>query len=231
VNVDQNLLFSGGVQLLILLLAISVHESAHAWMAARCGDDTALSLGRVSLNPLRHIDPFGTLLVPIMLLLAGAPVFGWARPTPVDVRKLRNPQRDHLRVTLAGPLSNLLVAGALMVLLGIAVRVLGDEARLAASASLVGDLQVASQSQHFPLMFTLVFGAFLNAFLGIFNLIPVPPLDGGQIMLHLLPPSLAYRYAAIRPFGFMIVLVLAMLNLLSILVLPIFLLLTMIINL
>lgn len=228
---DQNLLFSGGVQLLILLLAISVHESAHAWTAARCGDDTALSLGRVSLNPLRHIDPFGTLLVPIMLLLAGAPVFGWARPTPVDVRKLRNPQRDHLRVTLAGPLSNLLVAGALMVVLAISVRVLGDEARLAASASLVGDIQLAAQSKHFPIMFTLVFGAFLNAFLGIFNLIPVPPLDGGQIILHLLPPSLAYRYAAIRPFGFMIVLVLAMLNLLSILVLPIFVLLTMIINL
>jgi Zn-dependent protease len=230
-NIDQNLLFSGGMQLLILLLAISVHESAHAWTAARCGDDTALSLGRVSLNPMRHIDPFGTLLVPIMLLLAGAPVFGWAKPTPVDVRKLRNAERDHLRVTLAGPLSNLLVAAALMLVLAIAVRALGDEARAAAYASLLGDLQLASESAHFPLMFTLVFGAFLNAFLGVFNLLPVPPLDGGQIMLHLLPPRLAYRYAAIRPFGFMIVLVLAMLNVLSILVLPIYVLLSMIINL
>jgi len=231
VNVDQNLLFSGGMQLLILLLAISVHESAHAWTAARCGDDTALLMGRVSLNPLRHIDPFGTLLVPIMLLLAGAPVFGWARPTPVDVRKLRHPQHDHMRVTLAGPLSNLLLAGALMFVLAIAVQVLGDDARAAAYASLMGDIPLAAESAHFPLMFTLVFGAFLNAFLGIFNMIPVPPLDGGQILLHLLPPSLAYRYAAIRPFGFMIVLVLAMLNVLSILVLPIYAVLLMIINL
>ena len=101
----------------------------------------------------------------------------------------------------------------------------------AAYASLLGDIESAAASAHFPVMFTLVFGSFLNAFLGIFNLIPVPPLDGGQIMLHLLPPSWAYRYAAIRPFGFMIVLLLAMLNVLSILVLPIYVVLTMIITL
>ncbi len=229
--IDQNLIFSGGMQLLILLLAISVHESAHAWVAARCGDDTASKLGRVSLNPLRHIDPVGTLLLPILLLLARAPVFGWAKPTPVDVRKLRQPQRDHMLVTLAGPLSNLLIAAVLTLILAIAVRALGADARMAAQASLLGDLERASQSAHFPIMFTLVFGAFLNAFLGIFNLIPVPPLDGGQILLQMLPPRLAYRYAAIRPFGFMIVLGLAFLDLLKFLVLPIFALLSIVISL
>lgn len=228
---DPYLLFSGVVQLLILLLAISVHESAHAWTAYRCGDDTAAKQGRISLNPIRHIDPFGTLLVPIMLLLARAPVFGWARPTPVDVRKLRNPERDHMLVTLAGPASNLLVAFVLAMVLGIAVQVLGDGARDAAYASLIGDLETAADSPHFAIMFTLVFGAFLNAFLGVFNMIPVPPLDGGQVLLHILPPSLAYRYAAVRPFGFMIVLLLAMLGLLRFLVLPIFVTLSMIINL
>ena len=190
---DQNLLFSGAVQLLILLLAISVHESAHAWMALRCGDDTAASQGRISLNPARHIDPVGTLLVPLLLLLARAPIFGWARPTPVDVRKLREPARDHMLVTIAGPASNLLTAAALAIVLAIAVRVLGEGAREAAFASLVGDLETAAAAPYFPLMFTLVFGVFLNAFLGVFNLIPVPPLDGGQIVLHLLPPAWAYR--------------------------------------
>ncbi len=227
----SHLIFSGGMQLLILLLAISVHESAHAWVAARCGDDTASKLGRISLNPVRHIDPVGTLLLPILLLLARAPVFGWAKPTPVDVRKLRSPERDHMLVTLAGPVSNLLIAAALTVILGIAVRALGPEARIVAHASLLGDLERASQSAHFPILFTLVFGAFLNAFLGIFNLIPVPPLDGGQILLQMLPPRLAYRYAAIRPFGFMIVLALAFLDLLKFLVLPIFALLSIVINL
>ncbi len=230
-EIDQNLLFGGGMQLLLLLLAISIHESAHAWAAARCGDDTAAKLGRISLNPIRHIDPVGTLLLPIMLLLARAPVFGWAKPTPVDVRKLRNPERDHMLVTLAGPLSNLMLAGVLMAALGVAVQTLGEGARDAAYASLSGDLEAAYELPHFPLMFTLVFGSFLNAFLGVFNLIPVPPLDGGQILLQMLPPQLAYRYAAIRPFGFMIVLALAFLDLLKYLVLPIYALLSLIIHL
>lgn len=230
-SLDQNVLFTGAIQLLILLLAISVHESAHAWTALRCGDDTAAKLGRISLNPLRHLDPVGTLLVPILLLVAGAPVFGWARPTPVAVDRLRRAERDHLLVTLAGPLSNLALALLMAVILAVAVRALGDEGRLTAYASLLGDLETASTSAHFPLLYTLVFGAFLNAFLAFFNLIPVPPLDGGEVVLHLLPPAWAYRYAAVRPFGFMIVLALAMLKVLSVLVLPIYVVLSLIINL
>lgn len=229
-ELDQTLLFTGGIQLLLLLFAISIHESAHAWTAARSGDDTALGQGRVSLNPIRHIDPVGTLVVPILLVLTGAPVFGWAKPTPVDPRKLNDPERDLMRITLAGPVSNLLVAALSMGGLALALQVLGEPAREAALASLRGELAGGAEMAHFPLMFTLVFGAFLNAFLGIFNMIPVPPLDGGQILLQLLPPDWAYRYAAIRPFGFMIVLVLAMSGALQRLVAPIFALLAMIIG-
>jgi Zn-dependent protease len=229
--VDQSLLFVGGVQILVLLLAVSVHESAHAWTAARCGDNTAAELGRISLNPLRHLDLVGSVLLPLLLVFTGGPVFGWARPTPVDHRKLRHPQRDLLRVSAAGPLSNLLlfVIGALI--LGVAVRLAGQDGREVAYLSLLHDIEGASKLPQFPLMFTLVQLAFLNGFLAIFNLIPVPPLDGGQIVLQLLPPDWARRLAALRPFGFMIVLALAMLNVLSVLVLPIYVVLSLIINL
>ena len=228
---DQTLLFVGGIQLLILLLAISVHESAHAWMAWRCGDSTARDLGRVSLNPLRHIDLFGTVILPIILIVSGAPVFGWAKPTPVVTRNLKRPQQDHIRVTAAGPLANLLIAVVATLLLGVAVQVLGDDARQAAYMSLLRQFEGATELAHFPLMCTLVHMAFLNAFLAIFNLIPIPPLDGGQILLNILPPQWAIKVAAIRPFGFMIVLLLAMLNVLSLLVLPIYVVLALIIQL
>lgn len=228
---DQNLLFVGGIQILILLLAISVHEAAHAWTALRQGDATAAELGRVTLNPLRHLDPVGSLLLPLLLVFAGGPVFGWARPTPVDARKLRDPRRDLLRVTAAGPLSNLLLSAAAAAVLAVVVRLLGPEAREVAYLSLLRDIEAASALPHFPLMFTLVQVAFLNGFLAVFNLIPIPPLDGGQILLQILPPDWARRVAAVRPFGFMIVLALAMLNVLSLLVLPIYVALSLIINL
>jgi Zn-dependent protease len=230
-NLDQTLLFVGAVQILILLLAISVHEAAHAWTAAVHGDRTAAELGRITLNPLRHLDLVGSLLLPILLVVAGGPVFGWARPTPVDARKLEHPRRDLMRVTAAGPLSNLLLAVVAALILGVAVRVLGPEAREVAYLSLLRDLDGASVLPHFPLMFTLVQLAFLNGFLAVFNLIPIPPLDGGHILLQLLPPDWARRLAAVRPFGFMIVLALAMLNVLSLLVLPIYVALSLIINL
>ena len=230
-GLDQNLLFVGGIQLLILLLAVSVHESAHAWMAARCGDTTARDLGRVSLNPLRHLDLFGTILVPIVLIASGGPIFGWAKPTPVVTRHLEHPQRDHIRVTLAGPVSNLLIAAFATIALLFAVQVLGDEARQAAYDSLRRQYETASGLAHFPVMFTLVQLAFLNAFLGLFNLIPIPPLDGGQILLNILPPRWAMRVAVLRPFGFMIVLALAMVGVLSLLVLPIYVVLALVINL
>ncbi|MFQ5525196.1 MAG: site-2 protease family protein [Thermoanaerobaculia bacterium] len=223
IEAGPNGFFAGAIQFLVLLLAISVHESSHAIAALRAGDSTAAEQGRISLNPIRHIDLLGSVIVPLVLVIAGGPVFGWARPTPVRVAKLRRPNADHLRVVLAGPLSNLLVAGLSLMALILAITGYGAGASDTAAASLVGDIAGAAQGPGFPVLYTLVQFAFLNGFLAVFNMVPVPPLDGGQVALHLLPKSWASRYSAIRPYGFMIVLALAALNVLSVIVLPVYL--------
>lgn len=221
-KIDPTLLLTGGVEILVLLLAISVHESAHAWMAERCGDPTARMLGRVTLNPLKHLDLFGSIILPILLILAHAPVFGWAKPTPVLVRNLKRPRRDDILVSAAGPVSNFLLATAGTIVLAVVVRSLGPAAQRAARLTLLNQFSVAAHYANFPLVFFLVELAFLNAFLGLFNLLPIPPLDGGQIVLNLLPPDWAARYDRIRPFGFLIVIGLAVLNLLSFLLIPVY---------
>jgi Zn-dependent protease len=215
-------LLAAVVQLLVLLLAISLHEAAHAWTAARCGDRTAAEVGRVTLNPIRHLDLFGSILVPLLLVVAGGPVFGWARPVPVRLAKLARPRRDHLLVTMAGPLANLALGGAALTMLVAALAVLGPGAGETARLSLLRDVAGAAEGRAFPLIFTLVQLSFLNGFLALFNLLPIPPLDGGQITLQLLPPDWAQRYSVIRPYGFMIVLGLAMFNLLTVLVVPVY---------
>lgn len=220
-DLDPNTLIAAGVQILILLLAISCHEAAHAWTALKFGDRTAFEAGRVSLNPLRHLDIFGSVLVPGILALSGGPVFGWAKPTPVRLARLSNPRRDHLLVTLAGPGANLFLAALGLAALGLALSALGPEAGATATASLMRDFETAAKGSSFPLVFTLVQVAFLNGFLAIFNLLPIPPLDGGQIVLQLLPPDWAERFSAVRRYGFMIVLGLAVLNILWVIVIPV----------
>ena len=221
--------FSVLVQLLLLWLAISVHESAHAWTADLCGDPTARTLGRATLNPLRHVDLLGSLLFPGLLLMFGWPVFGWGRPAPVLEEKLRRPGRDGLLVAAAGSLANLFVVGVATVAIVVMVRVLGPEARQAAFLTLIHQTG-AEHLQAFPVMFTLVRLASVNAFVAAFNLIPLPPLDGGQIALRLLPPDWAARLAAIRPYGFMIG-VLAAVGLVPLLLLPFYGILGLVINL
>jgi len=221
--------FSVLVQLLLLWLAISVHESAHAWTADLCGDPTARTLGRATLNPLRHVDLLGSLLFPGLLLMFGWPVFGWGRPAPVLEEKLRRPGRDGLLVASAGSLANLFVVGVATVAIVVMVRVLGPEARQAAFLTLIHQTG-AEHLQAFPVMFTLVRLASVNAFVAAFNLIPLPPLDGGQIALRLLPPDWAARLAAIRPYGFMIG-VLAAVGLVPVLLLPFYGILGLVINL
>jgi Zn-dependent protease len=230
-SLDPNTVITAAVQLLILLMAISVHEAAHGWTALRCGDSTAFEAGRVSLNPLRHLDLFGSILVPVILAISGGPVFGWARPTPVRIARLKNPNRDHLLVTLAGPLSNALLGFVALTVLAVTISVLGEDAAATATASLVRDFEMAAQSPSFPIVFTLVQAAFLNGFLAIFNLLPIPPLDGGQLVLHLLPPEWATRYSAVGRYGFMIVLGLAILNVLVILVMPVYVIIALVISL
>lgn len=217
-NLDPTRLLTGLVEILILLFAISAHESAHAWMADRCGDSTARQLGRVTLNPFRHLDPFGSLLLPLILYLAGAPMFGWAKPTPVLTRNLRRPRRDGILVSAAGPLANLAISIAAAVALAIAVRALPNGRETATAALQMNFFRNAAAAEglaNFPVLFTLVQLSYLNGFLAIFNLVPIPPLDGGQILIDLMPADWAQRFAALRPFGFMIVMGLGMFGLLS----------------
>lgn len=208
---DTTLLFTIGVQFLLLLLSISIHEAAHAWVADLCGDPTARSLGRTSLNPARHFEPIGSLLFPALLLgLNTLFFFGWGRPTPVVDSNLRRPGRDDVLIVAAGSFANLLLVAFATVAIMIAIPILGPEARQAGFFTLLHQTKQAEALEGFPIMFTLVRLATINAFLAAFNLIPLPPLDGGQIALHLLPPDWSAKLFALRPYGFIIGVALAL---------------------
>jgi Zn-dependent protease len=168
-----------------LIFAVSFHEAAHGWMAERCGDDTARRLGRVTLNPVKHIDPFGTLLLPGLLLVLRAPfIFGYAKPVPVAFHRLNNPKRDMIWVALAGPASNILLAFASAFLLGWVAEMPGQ----------VGAWLAAN----------LTNSLIINVILAVFNMLPIPPLDGGRVVTGLLPGRLAWRFAQVERYGLLI---------------------------
>ena len=178
-------------QVVAFLFAISVHESAHAWMAARRGDPTAMMLGRVTLNPIKHIDPIGTVILPIIAAISSFPMIGWAKPTPVNPRNFKNPVADDIAVSVAGPVSNfLVVVFALIVLaiLGVAGRGLSPAMR---SSILT------------PLILMFFWLAEINVLLGVFNLIPLPPLDGSHVLRHALSGSALRAYDAVGTIGLM----------------------------
>jgi Zn-dependent protease len=170
-----------------IILAITLHEAAHGWVAWKCGDDTAYRLGRVTFNPLRHIDPMGTIILPALLVFTTGFMFGYAKPVPVNFGRLRQPRRDMVLVAAAGPGTNLLLALAS----AIALRFVPD------TGSTTSDVLAA--------MFK--YSVYFNVILGIFNMIPLPPLDGGRVAVGLLPYPLSLRLARLERYGMVILLI------------------------
>jgi Zn-dependent protease len=183
-----------------VLAAIIFHEVAHGAVALRLGDDTALRMGRLTLNPLPHIHPIGTVLMPALLLIVGAPVFGYARPVPVDYSRLRNPRRDMVLVALAGPLTNFVLATVSAIVFR----------RLDAALAGTDAPQALATGVLVPLAHMAYYSVLVNVMLGVFNLLPIPPLDGGRVLTGILPYAQARMVAALEPFGFLILVFLLM---------------------
>ncbi len=179
------------IAFLVLLFSLTVHEAAHAWSADLCGDGTARARGRVSLNPAVHIDPVGTILFPLIALLTNLPILGWAKPVPVDLRQLGGDwRRKFMGISAAGPASNLVIAAVAAV----ALRLLGP-----------GDLDPASGLDvRGPLTALCETAIYINVLLAVFNMIPVPPLDGGNVLSGLLRGPAAAAFDRLRPYGFLI---------------------------
>jgi Zn-dependent protease len=190
----------------VLLLSLTIHEAAHAWTADRLGDPTARRLGRVSLNPIVHMDLFGTVILPLLAAVSRLPLIGWAKPVPVDTRNLRNPRRDFMLVAAAGPISNLLQAAVAAIILRIALAAGGRTIAAGTTAGTVVEV--------------LFLAVQINLLLAFFNLIPVPPLDGGNVLLGLLPPRMAYGYAQLRQYGFLVLYALLLTGVASAIIMP-----------
>ena len=192
----DNIIYLIAVNAIPLLLAITLHEAAHGYAARMFGDRTAEMLGRISLNPIKHIDPVGTLLVPALTLAIGGFFFGWAKPVPVNFNNLRHPKRDMIWVAAAGPLANLIMAIAWAVVLKVS-----DSTAIDAIAKA---------------------GVSWNVGLMVLNLLPILPLDGGRILAGLLPGPLAYKYSRLEPYGLFIVLGLSAVGVLGMILFPLY---------
>ncbi|MEW5927762.1 MAG: site-2 protease family protein [Gemmatimonadota bacterium] len=195
------------ISLPVLIFSIVVHEVAHAYVARAQGDDTAFMLGRITLNPLPHLDPLGSVLLPGIMALTGGPILGWAKPVPVNPRNFRNYKRGDILVSLAGVASNLVLAVLFTLLLA---------ATLAAAAAFPDAMRLWAV---LGAMFQA--GIFINFLLALFNLLPVPPLDGSHVMVYLLPVKLAVKYREVGRYGMLILFALLFLGALNVVFLPV----------
>jgi Zn-dependent protease len=192
------------IGLLPILLAVTVHEAAHAYAANFFGDGTAKFLGRMTLNPIKHIDILGTVIIPLTMFILTSFVFGWAKPVPVNAQNFKNPRRDMALVALAGPASNIVMAFAWAGITAFGVAGLSSSAWYAEPLALMGQI-----------------GIFVNILLAVFNLLPLPPLDGGRVLVAVLPPNAANTVSRLEPWGFPILLLLLFTGVLSFVLSPI----------
>jgi Zn-dependent protease len=196
------LLYSISYKALPLLFAIVLHEYAHGWVANKCGDPTAKLQGRLTMNPLAHIDLFGTIIMPLLcLMLPGSFLLGWAKPVPVDARNMRQPRRDMALVAAAGPGMNLALALVSALLLAV---LLAIDPSLSIDNSSGDKPESGSTLFLLPIAVMALYSVLVNVFLAIFNLIPIPPLDGGRILVSLLPPRPAMALVRLEPYGMLI---------------------------
>jgi Zn-dependent protease len=208
------------IQFAVLLFSLSIHEASHAWMADRFGDYTARYLGRVTLNPIPHIDPIGTILFPLLQFFTPLPVIGWAKPVPINSAHLRNPRRDNIFISLAGPGANLLSGGAAFILL-VVLKVVRPETdglilMMAATMKVPAHGSVLA-----PVVGILFFALIINLALAIFNCIPIPPLDGHWVLHGLLSDRAAAAFERVSSYGFIILYALMFLGVLSFVFIPI----------
>jgi Zn-dependent protease len=192
------------VSFVVLIASLTFHEAAHAWTANRLGDPTARLLGRLTLNPVAHIDPIGTILFPLIAMISNVPLIGWAKPVPVDMRHLRSPRRDFAIIALAGPVSNLILAIA----------------AAAVGSALFGNDPEAMRSGGL-LPTGLLYFVIINVLLAVFNMIPIPPLDGGNVLIGILPMRLAAMVAQLRSWGFLLLYLLLLTGMLNAITRPV----------